>query len=96
MPDFYQGSRYDLAGFSVGIVDKKKVIDGKKVRQGDILIGLASSGFHSNGFSLLRRLFTPDEMGGVWGKKLLTPTRIYVKPVLSLLGKVLKNLREFT
>jgi len=97
MPDFYQGSRYDLAGFSVGIVDKKKVIDGKKVRQGDILIGLASSGFHSNGFSLLRRLFTPDEMGGVWGKKLLTPTRIYVKPVLSLLDKVeIKGIAHIT
>jgi len=87
MPGFYQNSEYDLAGFAVGIVDRKKVIDGSKVKIGDVVIGLASSGPHSNGFSLIRKVFSKDELRGNWGKLALTPTRIYVKPVLSALEK---------
>ncbi len=95
MPGFYPVDEYDLAGFSVGIVDEEKIIDGKKLAQGDVLIGLASSGVHSNGFSLVRKVFdvencdlkTPmDELGGKsLGETLLAPTRIYVKAVKSLL-----------
>jgi phosphoribosylformylglycinamidine cyclo-ligase len=95
MPGFYPVDEYDLAGFSVGIVDEEKVIDGKKLSQGDALIGLASSGVHSNGFSLVRKIFdvehadltTPlDELGGKGlGETLLAPTRIYVKAVKALL-----------
>ena len=95
MPGFYPVDEYDLAGFSVGIVDEEKIIDGKKLAKGDVLIGLASSGVHSNGFSLVRKVFdvencdlkTPmDELGGKsLGETLLAPTRIYVKAVKSLL-----------
>jgi len=95
MPGFYPVDEYDLAGFSVGIVDEEKIIDGKKLAEGDVLIGLASSGVHSNGFSLVRKVFdvencdlkTPmDELGGKsLGETLLAPTRIYVKAVKSLL-----------
>jgi len=88
MPGFYEESRYDLAGFSVGIVERKKLIDGGKIRAGNKLLGLASSGFHSNGFSLLRKIFSKDELRGSLGRKLLTPTRIYVKPILEILKKV--------
>ena len=87
---------YDLAGFSVGIVDEEKIIDGKKLSEGDVLIGLASSGVHSNGFSLVRKVFdvehadlkSPrDELGGKsMGEVLLSPTRIYVKAVKALLA----------
>lgn len=87
MPDFYPDSQYDLAGFAVGIVDRRKVIDGKKVSPGDIVLGLASTGLHSNGFSLVRKVFSKDELRGPWGKLALTPTRIYVKSVLNALGK---------
>ena len=85
---------YDVAGFTVGIVDKAKILDGSTLQAGDALIGLASSGVHSNGFSLVRRVFGLDEknvneyipeLGGTLGETLLTPTKIYVKPVLSLL-----------
>jgi phosphoribosylformylglycinamidine cyclo-ligase len=90
---------YDLAGFSVGIVDKKKIIDNSKMAEGDIVIALASSGVHSNGFSLVRKVFDVEnnthltdpceELGGKSiAETLLTPTRIYVKPVLALLEKV--------
>ncbi len=89
---------YDLAGFAVGIVDKKKMIDNKTMAEGDIVIALPSTGVHSNGFSLVRKVFdvenadikTPvEELGGKSiGETLLTPTRIYVKPVLALLDKV--------
>ena len=91
---------YDLAGFAVGIVDKKKILDNTKTREGDVLIALASSGVHSNGFSLVRKVFdidnnpaslyTPcDELGGKSvAETLLTPTKIYVKSVLALLEKV--------
>ncbi len=88
MPGFYGDSKYDLAGFAVGAVEKNKVIDGKKIKTGDRLLGLASSGFHSNGYSLLRKIFSEDELRGETGKELLTPTRIYVKPVLEILKKV--------
>jgi phosphoribosylformylglycinamidine cyclo-ligase len=90
MPGFYKEGEYDIAGFAVGIVDKDKIINGSNINEGDVLIGLASSGVHSNGFSLVRKLF-PDifeKYNGeeIW-KTLLTPTKIYVKPILSLLDK---------
>ena len=95
MPGFYSVDEYDLAGFSVGMVDEKKIIDGSKLSEGDVLIGLASSGVHSNGFSLVRKVFDVehcdlkapvDELGGKsLGETLLTPTRIYVKSVKALL-----------
>ena len=91
---------YDLAGFAVGIVDKKKIIDNSKMEAGDVVIALPSSGIHSNGFSLCRKVFDIDsnnpelyvpreELGGkTTAEALLTPTKIYVKPVLALLEKV--------
>lgn len=90
MPDFYKKGDYDIAGFVVGIVDKQDIIDGSKIKVGHKLIGISSSGIHSNGFSLVRKLF-PDlneKFNGrpVW-ETLITPTKIYVKPVLSLLKK---------
>ena len=90
MPGFYKEGEYDIAGFAVGIVDKDKIINGSNINEGDVLIGLASSGVHSNGFSLVRKLF-PDifekyKGEEIW-KTLLTPTKIYVKPILSLLDK---------
>ena len=94
MPGFYPEDEYDLAGFAVGIVDKKKVIDIEKVSEGDALIGIASSGIHSNGYSLVRKVFdventdlnkTYEELDGkTLGEVLLTPTKIYVKPMLAL------------
>ncbi|GHV80672.1 phosphoribosylformylglycinamidine cyclo-ligase [Spirochaetia bacterium] len=88
MPGFYDAGKYDIAGFSVGIVDKKNIIDGKHIQEGDVLVGLASSGPHSNGFSLIRRVL-PDldeDFGGMpLGYALLEPTRLYVKPILALL-----------
>jgi phosphoribosylformylglycinamidine cyclo-ligase len=84
MPDMYEKNEYDLAGFSVGIVDKQKVIKGKKIIRGDVLIGISSSGLHSNGFSLARKVLTEREIKK-HAEELLRPTRIYVKPVLSLL-----------
>ena len=98
MPDMYDEDEYDIAGFTVGAVEKSKLIDGSKVNVGDVLIGLASSGVHSNGFSLVRKIVfkdnqldlktqyetLPDTLGNV----LLTPTRIYVKPVLEVLKNV--------
>jgi phosphoribosylformylglycinamidine cyclo-ligase len=88
MPGFYVDSTYDLAGFAVGAVEKSEVIDGRTVKTGDVLLGLASSGFHSNGFSLLRKIFTRKELSGTIGRTLLTPTRIYVKPVLEVTRKI--------
>ena len=98
MPGFYPVDEYDLAGFSVGVVDKAKIIDNNTMREGDVIIALPSSGVHSNGFSLVRKVFdvensdikTPVEsLGGKSvGEALLTPTRIYVKPVLALLEQV--------
>lgn len=96
MPGFYPVDEYDLAGFSVGIVDKKKIIDGEGLEAGDVLIGLPSSGVHSNGFSLVRKVFnineetvkkTYPELDKPLGETLLTPTKIYVKPLLALIEK---------
>ena len=98
MPGFYPIDEYDLAGFSVGIVDRDKVVDKNSMKEGDIMIALASSGVHSNGFSLVRKVFdvencdlkTPmEELGGKsLGETLLTPTRIYVKSMLALFDEV--------
>ena len=106
MPGFYTEGEYDIAGFSVGIVSRDKVINGASIRAGDALVGIASSGIHSNGYSLVRRLFGEDkaklsefdpELGTTLGEALLTPTRIYVKSVLSLLAKVkVKGLAHIT
>ena len=96
MPGFYSEGEYDLAGFCVGIADKKKIINGNSIKAGDVLIGLGSSGIHSNGFSLVRKLFGEDkaelekfnaELGHSLLEEALTPTRIYVKTVLSLIEK---------
>ncbi|PRR82247.1 phosphoribosylformylglycinamidine cyclo-ligase [Clostridium vincentii] len=88
MPGFYNVGDYDMAGFAVGIADKDKIIDGSKIEVGDKLIGIASSGLHSNGFSLVRKLFTDLDMEfegqEVW-KNLIVPTKIYVKPVLKIM-----------
>ena len=98
MPGFYPIDEYDLAGFSVGVVDKEKVFDKNTIQEGDVIIGLPSSGVHSNGFSLVRKVLdvensditSPVEsLGGKSvGEALLAPTKIYVKPVLALLEKV--------
>lgn len=97
MPDIYKGEEYDLAGFCVGIVEKDKIIDGKSVNAGDIVIGISSSGPHSNGFSLIRKLFTKRELKGRFGRTLLTPTIIYVKAVLKLMEKVrIKSVAHIT
>lgn len=91
MPGFYKYGEYDLAGFSVGIVEKGKEITGKEIKAGDIIIGLASSGPHSNGYSLIRKVFTEKELKK-YSKELLAPTRIYVKEVLSAINKFGKNI----
>lgn len=98
MPGFYPEDEYDLAGFAVGVVDKNKIIDKENVKEGDIIIALPSSGFHSNGYSLVRKVFDvenadlsvkPEVLGGrTLGEALLAPTKIYVKPVLALLDAV--------
>jgi len=103
MPGFYAVDEYDLAGFCVGIVDKDKIIDGKEINVGDTLIGVASSGVHSNGYSLVRKVFDLncedeiakeklekyyDELGKTLGEELITPTKIYVKTILSLIENV--------
>ena len=95
LPGMYQGEDYDLAGFSVGVAEKSKLIDGSKVKDGDLLIGLASSGPHSNGYSLIRKIlavsgasFEERLDGRALIDRLMEPTRIYVKPVLQLLETV--------
>jgi len=92
MPGMYEGSDYDLAGFCVGVVEKSEILDGSKVAAGDVLLGIASSGPHSNGYSLIRKILEVSEasletaVGGVTlGDALMAPTRIYVKPLLSLI-----------
>ena len=94
MPDMYPPGEYDLAGFTVGAVEKSKLLDGAKVREGDLLIGIASSGPHSNGYSLVRRIYDRAgrpadlDVGGVkLVDALMAPTTLYVKPILELLGK---------
>ena len=106
MPGFYPVDEYDLAGFTVGIMDKAKSIDGSRICDGDVLIGIASSGIHSNGYSLVRKVFDItkesldtyyDELGQTLGEALLTPTKIYVKSVLELIKKVdVKGLSHVT
>lgn len=101
MPGFYPVDEYDLAGFSVGVVEKDKITDGANAKAGDVLIGIASSGVHSNGYSLVRKLFDlngenakanlmeySDKLGMTVGEALLTPTRIYVKPLLKLIDEI--------
>lgn len=97
MPGFYPEDEYDLAGFCVGVVDKIKIIDSSKIDVGDKVIGLASSGVHSNGFSLVRKIFNvnketlneyKEELGMTLGECLIKPTKIYVKPILELIEKV--------
>ena len=94
MPGFYPEDEYDLAGFTTGVVDRSRIIDNTAMRAGDVILALPSSGVHSNGFSLVRKIFDVehidlgrhvDELGAGLGETLLTPTRIYVKPVLALM-----------
>jgi phosphoribosylformylglycinamidine cyclo-ligase len=101
MPGMYAPGHYDLAGFGVGVVEAKKVLDGSKVKPGDVILGLSSTGLHSNGFSLARRALLPEDPaaakkalkeklakgGPTLGEALLAPTRIYVKTVLDLMAK---------
>ncbi len=97
MPEFYPEGEYDLAGFAVGIVEKSKIIDGRKIKEGDLVIGIASNGLHSNGFSLVRKVLLKEKqykmeerissLKGSLGEELLKPTRIYVQPLLYLLKK---------
>ena len=111
MPGFYHDGEYDLAGFAVGIVERKKIINGKGIGAGDVVIGLKSSGLHSNGFSLVRKvLFEKDKLdvnsklktiNGTIGDELLKPTKIYVKPIRALLRhyrfkKVVKGMAHIT
>ena len=103
MPGFYgdkktgQAAQYDLAGFSVGAVDRKKVISGAKIKKGDVILGIESSGFHSNGYSLLRKVFSEKDLKGPIGKELLKPTIIYVRPVMELARKLpIKGLVNIT
>ena len=84
MPGMYRAGDYDVAGFCVGVVERKNIIDGTKIEVGDTVIGLESNGIHSNGYSLVRRVFSKNELRRM-SAELLKPTRIYVKPVLSLL-----------
>ncbi|HAX72204.1 MAG TPA: phosphoribosylformylglycinamidine cyclo-ligase [Firmicutes bacterium] len=98
MPDMYSQGHYDLAGFAVGVAEKSKLITGEKVKAGDVIIGLSSSGIHSNGYSLVRKILFKDNnidinehvesLGCTVGEAILEPTKIYVKPILSLLNSV--------
>jgi len=106
MPGFYPEDEYDIAGFAVGVVERKKIIDGSRIREGDVLVGLASSGVHSNGYSLVRKLFKlskdninmfVDELGTTLGEELLKPTKIYVKSILQAKEKFpLKGIAHIT
>ena len=98
MPGFYQDGEYDMAGFAVGMVDRKKIIDGSTIREGDVIIGIPSSGIHSNGYSLVRKLFFDvkgwtvdthvEELGMTLGEALLTPTRIYAEVCRSVFQQI--------
>ena len=98
MPGFYPADEYDLAGFAVGVVDKKKILDRETVRPGDVLVALPSSGVHSNGFSLVRKVFdVENDCPRELLESLLTPTKLYVKPVLALLDAVnVKSIAHIT
>jgi phosphoribosylformylglycinamidine cyclo-ligase len=104
MPGLYSENEYDLAGFTVGACEKSQLITGETIQAGDVLIGLASSGIHSNGYSLVRKVFNDwplldfvDELGCTLGEELLKPTKIYVKPILSALKKFqLKGMAHIT
>ena len=106
MPGMYEGGEYDIAGFTTGVVEKSKLIDGSKVKTGDVLVGIASSGVHSNGFSLVRKIVADfglkytDSVGLLGGRKLgdvlLTPTKIYVKQVLKTLTFTSKDVKQLT
>lgn len=87
MPGMYKKGEYDLAGFCVGIVDRDKIIDGRNIKEGNVVIGLESNGIHSNGFTLVRKVFGLKGLKK-YKKELLKPTRIYVKPILSLLSAI--------
>lgn len=101
MPGFYQDGEYDMAGFAVGIVDRKKIIDGTRIKKDDVIIGIPSSGIHSNGYSLVRKLFFDtlnmkvadkvEQLGMTLGEALITPTKIYTKVCKSVLGKIPVN-----
>lgn len=97
MPGMYGEGEYDIAGFTTGVVEKSKLIDGTKVKVNDVLVGIASSGVHSNGFSLVRKILSDnnidlhshsDELGGIVGEVLLTPTKIYCRQVLDVIKNV--------
>src|SRR5262245_37501484 len=95
MPGMYPEGEYDLAGFCVGVVEKSRILDGKGIKPGDAILGLASSGPHSNGYSLIRKILEREPTQGA--ERLLEPTRIYVKPVLKLLRRVkVKGLAHIT
>jgi phosphoribosylformylglycinamidine cyclo-ligase len=111
MPDFYHEDEYDLAGFAVGVVEKKKIINGEEIKPGDVVIGLRSNGLHSNGFSLVRKVLFEkakldvnskiESINGTIGDELLKPTKIYVKPIKGLLNhykskKVVKGMAHIT
>ena len=101
MPDFYGADEYDMAGFCVGLVDREKMIDGSKIEEGNVVIGIPSSGVHSNGYSLVRKVFFDrlkldvkdyvEELGETVGEALLRPTKIYTKAVLAVLNKMDAN-----
>ena len=107
MPGFYQGDEYDLSGFAVGVVDKAKIIDGSKIKHGDAIIGISSNGLHSNGYSLVRKVFFErkrmkvntfiDALGTTLGTELLRPTRIYVRAFTALKDKIrIKGMAHIT
>jgi phosphoribosylformylglycinamidine cyclo-ligase len=96
-PDAFPKNEYDLAGFALGVVEKDRIIDGRAIAPGDVLLGLASSGAHSNGFSLIRRIIGEEPLSSDLADSLMEPTRIYVKPVLKLLESVpVKGLAHIT
>ena len=97
MPGMYPAGEYDLAGFCVGVVEKKRIITGRSIRPGDVLLGLASSGAHANGYSLIRRILERDAPDAAMTDAIMQPTRIYVKPILKLLRSVsVKGLAHIT
>ena len=97
MPGMYPEGEYDLAGFCVGVVEKDRIVDGRSIRPGDVLLGLASSGAHSNGYSLIRRILGDDKPNSDLADTLMEPTRIYAKPMLKLLAALpVKGLAHIT